>query len=334
MAEGVTVAVGARLHLGFLDLNGGLGRRFGSLGLALDAPETILDWAARRRIRQRDRRRSGRRNTLAGWRKIWGCRAVTDRIREAIPAHAGLGSGTQLALAGAAALRTLHGLALDPEADAMVLDRAARSGLGTGLFMHGGLALDGGRGADDRPAPIIARLPIPEQWHILLVLDPKAEGVHGACEVAAFKNLPVFPAELAGHLCRLTLMQALPAVAESDLAGFGRAVTEIQKHVGDYFGAVQGGRFASPRVAAVLDALAVNGVEGYGQSSWGPTGFAFAASRAEAERMRGIVASIAAAEGLELQIVKGRNSGSGDWRSGRGHQTGSAAWLSLTSCTC
>src|SRR5947207_2257247 len=43
MAKCVTVAVGARLHLGFLDLNGGLGRRFGSLGLALDAPETILE---------------------------------------------------------------------------------------------------------------------------------------------------------------------------------------------------------------------------------------------------------------------------------------------------
>src|SRR6185369_11282106 len=43
MAKCVTVAVGARLHLGFLDLNGGLGRRFGSLGMALDAPETIVE---------------------------------------------------------------------------------------------------------------------------------------------------------------------------------------------------------------------------------------------------------------------------------------------------
>ncbi len=30
------VRCSARLHLGFFDLNGGLGRRFGSLGLSLD----------------------------------------------------------------------------------------------------------------------------------------------------------------------------------------------------------------------------------------------------------------------------------------------------------
>jgi beta-ribofuranosylaminobenzene 5'-phosphate synthase len=310
MAKCVTVAVGARLHLGFLDLNGGLGRRFGSLGLALDEPETILELGRAPEDSAEGpqaERAAGYVGRLAEHLGLPGGHRIV--IREAIPAHAGLGSGTQLALTGAAALRRLHGLALDPEADALVLDRAARSGLGTGLFTHGGLALDGGRGADDRPAPIIARLPIPEHWHVLLVLDPKAEGVHGDDEVAAFKNLPIFPAELVGHLCRLTLMQALPAVAESDLSGFGRAVTEIQKHVGDYFGAVQGGRFASPRVAAVLDALATSGVEGYGQSSWGPTGFAFAASHAEAERLRGIVAAIAVAKGLELKIVKGRNSG-------------------------
>jgi len=209
----------------------------------------------------------------------------------------------------AAALRALHGDALDVEADALVLDRAARSGLGTGLFLQGGLALDGGRGPLDRPAPIIARLPFPEAWHILLVLDPAAEGVHGPEEAAAFRSLPEFPASLAAHLCRLVLMQALPAVVECDLDAFGRAVSEVQRHIGDYFGAAQGGRFANRSVAAVLDLLAQSGVEGIGQSSWGPTGFAFAASRAEARRLQDIAAPIAAAEGLDLRVVKGRNSG-------------------------
>ena len=39
----VRVSVPARLHVGFVDLNGGLGRRFGSLGIALDThiPETV-----------------------------------------------------------------------------------------------------------------------------------------------------------------------------------------------------------------------------------------------------------------------------------------------------
>ena len=38
----VTVTVPARLHLGFLDLNGGLGRRFGGIGLAIGGLGTRL----------------------------------------------------------------------------------------------------------------------------------------------------------------------------------------------------------------------------------------------------------------------------------------------------
>ncbi|MFD0935973.1 GHMP kinase, partial [Methylobacterium trifolii] len=38
----VEVEAPARLHFGFLDLHGGLGRRFGSIGLAIDAPAVRL----------------------------------------------------------------------------------------------------------------------------------------------------------------------------------------------------------------------------------------------------------------------------------------------------
>jgi beta-ribofuranosylaminobenzene 5'-phosphate synthase len=38
--ERVTVSVPARLHLGFVDLNGDMGRRFGSVGIAIDRPHT------------------------------------------------------------------------------------------------------------------------------------------------------------------------------------------------------------------------------------------------------------------------------------------------------
>src|SRR4026208_2452940 len=38
----VRVGAPARLHLGFLDRNGGLGRMFGSIGLAVDVPRTEL----------------------------------------------------------------------------------------------------------------------------------------------------------------------------------------------------------------------------------------------------------------------------------------------------
>ena len=40
MSRSVTVTVPARLHLGFLDIDGSLGRRFGSIGLSIDRPVT------------------------------------------------------------------------------------------------------------------------------------------------------------------------------------------------------------------------------------------------------------------------------------------------------
>ncbi len=42
LPAGMTVTVPARLHLGFLDLNGGLGRRFGSIGLAISDLRTSI----------------------------------------------------------------------------------------------------------------------------------------------------------------------------------------------------------------------------------------------------------------------------------------------------
>src|SRR5262249_12000255 len=138
-------------------------------------------------------------------------------ILDAVPAHAGLGSGTQLALAVAAAVRRLHDLPLDVAADAIRLDRGARSGAGVGPFDHGGLVLDGGRGPAMRAAPVLGRMPFPDDWCILLVLDPARQGKHGPDESAAFEGLSPFSAELAAHLCRLVVMKALPGLAEQDL---------------------------------------------------------------------------------------------------------------------
>jgi len=42
MSNSVTIKVPARLHLGFLDLSGDAARRFGSLGLPLSEPETVI----------------------------------------------------------------------------------------------------------------------------------------------------------------------------------------------------------------------------------------------------------------------------------------------------
>ena len=38
----ITVKTGCRLHLGFLDLTGDLGRLYGSIGVSLENPGTVI----------------------------------------------------------------------------------------------------------------------------------------------------------------------------------------------------------------------------------------------------------------------------------------------------
>ena len=122
--------------------------------------------------------------------------------------------------------------------------------------------------------------------------------------------LPAMCAANAARLCRLVLMQALPALAEHDLANFGAAIKELQIGLGDYFAPAQGGsRFMSPAVAAVLDTLDGAGAFGIGQSSWGPTGFAFAASDTAAERMLQMRDADPRFQGLDIHICRGLNRG-------------------------
>jgi predicted sugar kinase len=103
-------------------------------------------------------------------------------------------------------------------------------------------------------------------------------------------------------------MKMLPAVAEEDIVNFGSAISEIQSCVGGYFAPAQGGSaFTSPDVEAVLTALDGAGAVGIGQSSWGPTGFAFAASEGEAARLARLARAHPRGQGLDIRVCAGFN---------------------------
>jgi beta-RFAP synthase len=305
------VRVPARLHLGFLDLNGGLGRRFGSIGVAISCARTSITIGAAPHMRVTGPERERVEGHIETMRRALDLAGAYDvRIDEVVPAHVGLGSGTQLALAVAAGLRRLHGLPLDVRRDAIRLGRGARSGVGIGLFEQGGLVVDGGRGAAETVAPIVSRLPFPEHWRILLVLDPRRQGVHGPDERDLFGRLAPASEAAAAQLCRLVLMQALPALAECDIAPFGSAIKELQARLGDYFAPMQGGsRFSSPDVAAALGVLEDEGALGIGQSSWGPTGFAFAPSAEAADRLLARARRDPRCRNLDIRACTGLNRG-------------------------
>jgi beta-ribofuranosylaminobenzene 5'-phosphate synthase len=306
----VRVIAPARLHLGFLDLDGGLGRRFGSLGLTIDGLSARISAAsapATQVVGVGELDRAGALlDTLAD---AWRLPPLRVTVEEAIPAHAGLGSGTQLALALGMGLARLAGRDESARDVARLLGRGRRSGIGIGAFEQGGFLLDGGSAGDGEPPPVTARLPFPEAWRVLLILDEARTGLHGAPENGAFRALPPFPAELAGLLCRLALLRLLPGLAVADLAAVGSALGEIQRRVGDHFAPAQGARFTSPAVSEALAWLEAQGIEGVGQSSWGPTGFALLESEARAAALRDEAERRFGRAGLRFLVARGRNRG-------------------------
>lgn len=308
MNRSLMVEAPARLHLGFVDLSASA-RRFGSLGLTLGGLATRIRAAAAEAFAVEGREAERARRCVELMRAHFKLRQpVRLVVDDAIPSHAGLGSGTQLALAVGTALARLNGIPTGPRDLARVLDRGNRSGIGIGAFEAGGFLVDSGRGRADEPPLITSRLPFPPSWRVVLIFDPEFRGLHGPKEAAAFRELPPLSEAVSGHLCRLALMRVLPGLVEADIGEFGAAVAEIQRIVGDHFAPAQGGRFASRPVAEALAWIEAQGVACVGQSSWGPTGFAIVDSELAAHALaRQLRARFA--ERLGFAVCEGRNQG-------------------------
>jgi len=209
-------------------------------------------------------------------------------VEQCPPEHAGLGTGTQLGLAVARALMVSWGVHdADVVGLAQRVGRGTRSALGVHGFAQGGFLAEAGKGTAEAVAPLVARLPFPQAWRIVLVLPRSDKGLHGTAETRAFERLrdQGMPLARTDTLCRLVLLGMLPALAEQDLPAFGEALHDFNCLAGEAFAAVQGGTYASPRVAELVAFIRGQGVRGVGQSSWGPTAFAVAEDEGHAEHL-------------------------------------------------
>lgn len=309
----IRVRVPSRLHLGFVDLHGGLGRRFGSMGLAITGRDAVVEArAARTSSVNGDPSGRGLASLHAAEQYFRLTRGTQLRVVETPPRHAGLGSGTQLALACGAAVAEVHGQAFDARAIAPELGRGSRSGIGIAVFEQGGFIVDGGRGIQSAVAPLLARYFFPAQWRIVLVHDLAHEGLHGQAESEAFARLPAMAADDAAALARLCLMGLMPAVVEQNFDAFGAALDEIQQRIGAYFAPCQGGSiYISQPIAALMGHLRDRlGLRATGQSSWGPTAFVFTPDEASAHDVLRQIKAHPTSEGrLAAQIVTGCNHG-------------------------
>ena len=316
-ARCLTLRAPGRLHCGFLDPSGTLGRRFGSIGLMIEGFETVLSLrastghaviAATSDTRAEVERASAHLHVL---RQRTGCRQPLQlSLLEVLPPHTGLGSGTQLALAIGRAFACWHGLDLSTHTLAQWLNRGLRSGVGIAGFDQGGLLVDGGPCNDAAPAALLSRVELPAAWHIIVVTDERHRGLSGEAEKRAIATLTELPQAHAAEICHQTLMRVLPGAASDDFASFALGLNHIQRLLGAHFAPAQGGSaYTSPAVGRLAERMRDLGAHGIGQSSWGPTGFAFVEDQAAADRLYHSLVEEAKADGLDILIAQGRNTG-------------------------
>ncbi len=296
----VRVTTGCRLHFGLLNPSAEpMPRLFGGCGMMADVPALAVTAAPAR---------SWSAGGSLALRAVNIARSLPDpphpckiTVEEAPPEHAGLGSGTQFALAVAAACQTLWGRPAGAPDLARLTGRGRRSGVGVHGFAHGGFLVDGGH-AGQGVAPLVARHPFPRTWRIVLALPEAPPGPSGAAEHGLMGAVAANEA-LTGALSRLLLLGVLPALAQADLPTFGEALGEYNARAGELFAAAQGGTYTSPAVAVLVAYLASTGVSGVGQSSWGPCVFAIC----DAERAAWIVGKLAGR--ARAWVASGRNEG-------------------------
>jgi beta-ribofuranosylaminobenzene 5'-phosphate synthase len=287
----VVVSAPARLHLGMLDPAGLGRRRFGGFGVAIESPRVVVAvrWASDESSTevtasgpQADRAVAFAQLVRA---ELGVAGALELEVREAIPAHVGLGSGTKLGLAVARGIFALVGRPAGPETLTRASGRAARSSVGAWTFAAPGLVVEAGVTDDGDLSPLLMRVPMPSSWRCLLVRPAGTEGLSGTAEERFFDELRHSrPAE--PPVARLLLTSLLPGLQRGDIDEFGMALSEIQRQIGAIFAERQGGVF-HPNATPMIEALASLGVGAVGQSSWGPTVYGIVSDPEQADDVAG-----------------------------------------------
>jgi beta-ribofuranosylaminobenzene 5'-phosphate synthase len=307
----VFVKTPARLHLGLIDMNGDLGRMFGGLGVGIDHPNVIVEAQ-----NAKDYKITGEEIKLANvlanrFFSTYNLQPnVHLKVAEAIPAHMGLGSGTQLAIAIGVALAKLFNVKVSVPELAVAMGRAKRTAVGTTIFQSGGFVVDGGKNLKTQTfPPLIYRQPFPTEWRFIVAIPNQTQGLSNSQENHAFDKLTQMPAGDVGQICRLTMLKLLPALAEHDIESFGDALTKIQVLTGTHFAQAQGGTYASPTCEECIEFMKKTAAHGVGQSSWGPALYAVVKQEHANQTLAEVKAYLKKGVGGEAFIAKANNKG-------------------------
>jgi len=297
--------------MGLIDLNGGVGRLFGGLGVGIDYPNAVVEAQNATALQITGQQPELSTQIASRFFSIYPVPPkVHLNIAKVIPTHTGLGSGTQLSIAIAVALaRVLNIKATVPEL-AVAMGRVRRTSVGTNIFQYGGFVVDGGKNQKTQTfPPLLYRQPFPQEWRFIVVIPNQPKGLSNSEENHAFDKLTIQPAKDVGHICRLTMLKLLPALAEHDIESFGDALTKIQLLTGSHFAQVQGGIYAGAVFAECISFMKQRGAYGVGQSSWGPALYAITRQEEANLLLKKVKAHLKSGVGGEAFIAKANNKG-------------------------
>lgn len=296
-----------RLHLGMIDPTGSLGRRFGSLGVALEGGYEIrITPADNLKIEAEKEDKETIEETIEklNFKYDTGFGFYVE-VRKSIPRHVGLGSTTQLTLGVAMGILKLLHKDVPVEEVAKTLGRGKNSGAGIYAFKYGGFVVDGG--VKDSIPPLIIRKDFPEDWAFLLVI-PQVKRGFDEREEKGIMGRRFGNASVAKEISYRILLGLLPALAERNIEEFGKYLSSIQALVGSHFSDFQGGEFREDikLIVEFLDKVTY----GAGQSSWGPTVYGVI-RKADFQRVAPEVADFLDDHGIKAKMELGipRNRG-------------------------
>lgn len=315
----VTVSTSGRLHFGFRNLSPKRERLFGSLGVAVTAPRTIVTATPTTGI-DCEHERAGRfAERAASLLSVDGAAVTVD---SELPPHVGLGSGTQLGLATYRAVAEANDVRPRIREHAPALGRGRRSGIGIAAFERGGFVVDDGHptaqvlegrravGSWQSP-PVSHRVALPASWRFVLVLPEAPPGKRSEEEAQSIRAaIDAADVETAEEIESILRERVLPALAAERIEAFGTAITRIDELNGSWFEAEQDAAHRS-RAGAIVDALDERDeIFGVGQSSWGALVYGLTdAEHVEAAHAAGRRALATAESDGRVWVVSAKNHG-------------------------
>lgn len=269
------VRTGSRLHWGLFSEPWEGGRRHRGIGMMIQQPHCCV-----RLIQTGDEKRL----QLTGFEKEPGLQSLIANLQNrlagnavcgtlelvsSIPRHVGLGSGTQLALAVTSLLCPQAEQADQKQQMTELAGRAKRSSIGAHGFFAGGGFVDLGKQPNQATIELagVHRFELPEQWRFLLITPSMELGYSGQQEVDVFQSLDPMSESQARQAAAIA--EQLPQQVVH-FQQFGQSLTEFGQLVGEVFARLQGGVYRWPQAETLRKQLHTIGVQGFGQSSWGP----------------------------------------------------------------